>query len=707
MAYNRKQTFRPISFNEMMAPLLQYKEEYDKLAEEYSKLQAGTERWKDLAETDPEVASRYGNYASELNKIVDDFSQGMTSRNNRGALLSLRKGYVDNILPIETAYGIKSNLIKNQDDARAKDNTTMFTRDARDISLGEIMKDNHIGYGATSSGNNIRKMAQEAAEPIAKVFRELSRLNIDNLTLEDRAFMESRGISTNELMLFKNGDPAFLETETGRMLHQIINETVGSSDLYKSLDIPEMDENGDYIFSDDKNVAAKQRRSVELLEQMTDYAQQGLWKALGQNKIEFRRDPAGSSSNNSSNKKKEEKPFMNYPITPVGVDGKKSPEATIISDVIPTADGGVTTPKIADLDNKISKARDNRDKPYTKEQIASFEKSDTRVDEQLNKKRSWAESLSPSPTEAELVRQEDLLNPGYRMWRYNNKQVSLLEREAQKEIKKVGDVLDTYSHLVSDISSPEAIEFLQSFIINKDKYVNYRMQLPLQDTQNKKLAKNIRNQFDSLKGKKTPDGIYLLDKNGQFKREIKPRTFDRLFNDKNLDRIVFNYTPSEDPNKPSITISLGEDFYGIKGSQGLDNARVNSSAVHKFLNDFNKEPLTKDSVSLGELNPTTDDLLSMIENNDITPLIEKAKDLGRRDSGYKGITIQSDNIPGRYIKLLFHDNGDGYKLVCYNTVNDIAEGNIRVGEFMKNVGAGILDKLYGAYVGEAEEGRIG
>lgn len=84
--------FRPFSYDELIKPLVQYKETYDKVEADYSNLAAQTEQWKDIANQtqSPEAYAMYSKYANDLNNIVDDFSKGMTLQ-NRSQLLAMKE----------------------------------------------------------------------------------------------------------------------------------------------------------------------------------------------------------------------------------------------------------------------------------------------------------------------------------------------------------------------------------------------------------------------------------------------------------------------------------------------------------------------------------------------------------------------------------------------------------------------------------------
>lgn len=96
--------FKPRSFEEIMAPIKIYSEAYEKASENYDNLIAQTEMWKDKAnqERNPEAYQMYKQYSDELQKWSDDFARGM-NMTNRSALMGLKKGYTQSIVPIAQA----------------------------------------------------------------------------------------------------------------------------------------------------------------------------------------------------------------------------------------------------------------------------------------------------------------------------------------------------------------------------------------------------------------------------------------------------------------------------------------------------------------------------------------------------------------------------------------------------------------------------
>ena len=109
--------FNPFTYDEMVKPLLYYKQAYDEAEAAYSDLVTQTEAWKDIAnrENSPEAFEMYQRYSGDLSRAVEDFSQGMTAKNKR-ALLGLKRRYAQDITPIARA----SEAMKEANDLRAK-----------------------------------------------------------------------------------------------------------------------------------------------------------------------------------------------------------------------------------------------------------------------------------------------------------------------------------------------------------------------------------------------------------------------------------------------------------------------------------------------------------------------------------------------------------------------------------------------------------
>ena len=131
--------FRPFSYDELVKPLVQYKQAYDEVEKDYSTLAAQTEAWKDIAtqENNPEAYAMYKKYSDELNTLTDDFSKGMNI-NNRSQLMAMKKRYASEITPIAKADAALKEANKYRDTIYAKDPNAIFYKD-RYSSLDDFL----------------------------------------------------------------------------------------------------------------------------------------------------------------------------------------------------------------------------------------------------------------------------------------------------------------------------------------------------------------------------------------------------------------------------------------------------------------------------------------------------------------------------------------------------------------------------------------
>lgn len=109
--------FRPFSFDELLKPMVIYKEAYDKAEEDYNSLAVQTEQWRDIANQtkSPEAYAMFNKYATDLQNATENFSKGMTLQ-NKGQLLAMKRRYASDILPIAKA----SEAMKEANEFRMK-----------------------------------------------------------------------------------------------------------------------------------------------------------------------------------------------------------------------------------------------------------------------------------------------------------------------------------------------------------------------------------------------------------------------------------------------------------------------------------------------------------------------------------------------------------------------------------------------------------
>lgn len=148
--------FRPFTYDELTKPLNDYTEAYNKVEEQYATLAQQTEAWKNIAtqENSPKAYAMYKNYSDELNKVVEDFSRGMTIQ-NRSKLSGLKSRYASEITPIANAYNAMQEANKYRDTVMTKDGSAVFIID-RYNSLDYFLNGNQAD-NTFISGDEIQK----------------------------------------------------------------------------------------------------------------------------------------------------------------------------------------------------------------------------------------------------------------------------------------------------------------------------------------------------------------------------------------------------------------------------------------------------------------------------------------------------------------------------------------------------------------------
>lgn len=147
--------FRPFTYDELVKPLSDYTEAYNKVEEQYSTLAQQTEAWKNIAtqENSPEAYAMYKRYSDELNAVIDDFSRGMTAQ-NRSKLTGLKSRYSSEITPISLAYDAMSKANAYRDTVKGQDDSAIFNVD-RYNSLDDFLN-GQMADNSFISGNNLQ-----------------------------------------------------------------------------------------------------------------------------------------------------------------------------------------------------------------------------------------------------------------------------------------------------------------------------------------------------------------------------------------------------------------------------------------------------------------------------------------------------------------------------------------------------------------------
>lgn len=163
--------FKPFTYEEMIRPLLLYKQEEEARQKAYLDLQEKASTLEDLAasEKDAEAYGAYTAYKNRLREVADAMAKnGLTRKNNQ--VFNLRKLYINDIKPLNDLLEKRNKLVEEQR-ANNKDGTNIYSIDYDNMSLAEMKRKSTQTYN-TINGNTIRAISAETFAPIAKQILE-------------------------------------------------------------------------------------------------------------------------------------------------------------------------------------------------------------------------------------------------------------------------------------------------------------------------------------------------------------------------------------------------------------------------------------------------------------------------------------------------------------------------------------------------------
>ena len=217
--------FKPFTYEEMIRPLLLYKQEEEARQKAYLDLQEKASTLEDLAasEKDAKAYGAYTAYKNKLREAADAMAKnGLTRQNNQ--VFNLRKLYINDIKPLNDLLEKRNKLVEEQR-ANNKDGTNVYSIDYGDMSLAEMKRNPTQTYN-TINGNTIRAISAETFAPLAKQILESPEYpNI----LGGQYFQEriQRGYTLDQIINELQG------TEAGNKLAQVKQNILSSLGMDK------------------------------------------------------------------------------------------------------------------------------------------------------------------------------------------------------------------------------------------------------------------------------------------------------------------------------------------------------------------------------------------------------------------------------------------------------------------------------------------
>lgn len=122
-------TFAPVDYATRIAPLEQYKDEYDKRLDKIEEQGLLADAIGGLIDenTDPELMQVYNDYSTKMQNTAKDLLDSGDLRSSRQSLLELRRDYANKLLPIRQAFNNRAEAAKSFREQKAKDPTYIGT----------------------------------------------------------------------------------------------------------------------------------------------------------------------------------------------------------------------------------------------------------------------------------------------------------------------------------------------------------------------------------------------------------------------------------------------------------------------------------------------------------------------------------------------------------------------------------------------------
>lgn len=136
-------SFRPFEMQELLTPMMMYKDAYEQSENAYNDLTSKADQFKYLSETLPEGSKGrqiYEGYANELNAQAADLAKNGLSMGNRRALTNLKRRYQGEIGRLAIADAAMQEERKLRRTMNAKDSSMLYATD--NMSIDDFLDGN-------------------------------------------------------------------------------------------------------------------------------------------------------------------------------------------------------------------------------------------------------------------------------------------------------------------------------------------------------------------------------------------------------------------------------------------------------------------------------------------------------------------------------------------------------------------------------------
>lgn len=254
--------FKPFSYAEMLAPVAAATQAHQAIEEEYGNLATKANVWEEMAneQTDPYAYKMYKTYSDDLETRAEQLMRYGLNASSRKGMLDMRARYSKEIVPIETAYKRREELAAEQRKALAQNPTLRYQRMARTMSLDDFIKNPSLDYGESYSGALLTQQVSQAATAFQNALTDKGKLKDLGLPYQYERMLQY-GATPAQVMAAMSQDAQQGDSEAVKFLRGITEQVLKSSGVADWADNATMEE-------------------------FRAFANQGLYSAIGQTKID-------------------------------------------------------------------------------------------------------------------------------------------------------------------------------------------------------------------------------------------------------------------------------------------------------------------------------------------------------------------------------------------------------------------------------------
>ena len=205
-------SFKPYSFQEMLAPIAMYKDEYEKVEDAYLNLSQKADKFKYLADSldpDSKAAAIYNGYANELKAQAEDLAKNGLSINNRRALTGLKRRYQGEIRLLDEAKTKLDKELELRRQLGAKDPTLLYADE--NLNIDKYLGNNRPNLYSVSGSDLFNKGALLGKNVSSRMYKEGDAGSI--LGGYYRQWVSKQGVGPNEIAGFINSDAVQREVD--------------------------------------------------------------------------------------------------------------------------------------------------------------------------------------------------------------------------------------------------------------------------------------------------------------------------------------------------------------------------------------------------------------------------------------------------------------------------------------------------------------